>query len=187
MDCETLDGFKLSPERIKIALFSLPALAERRLIIVRHADRLPKESLEILEDFLKSGHDHASVVLDAVNWEAKGETRKNILLAVRTIGREEAAGANVFDMMDLVSRGDSVRALSILKEVIDRDGEPERFLGGMLWSWSNKIKPRIPAPKYKKGLLILQEADRQMKRVRFPERAYALEIAVVKLSSLLKV
>jgi hypothetical protein len=56
----------------------------------------------------------------------------------------------------------------------------------MLWAWSNKIKPRVPPAKYKKGLLILQEADHQLKRVRFPERGYALEIALVKLSCLLK-
>jgi DNA polymerase III delta subunit len=187
MDCETLDGFKLSTEKLKIALLSLPALAERRLIIVRHAERLSKENLELLEDFLKSTQTHASVVLDAAMWEAKSEARKNILLAVRTIGREEAAGVNVFDMMDLVGRGDVVRALGVLKEVIDRDGEPERVLGGMLWSWSNKVKPRVPAVKYKKGLLILQEADHQLKRVRFPEREYALEIALVRLFYLLKV
>jgi DNA polymerase III delta subunit len=186
MDCETLDGFKLSNEKLKIALLSLPALAERRLIIVRHAERLSKENLELLEDFLKSTQTHASVVLDAAMWEAKSEARKNILLAVRTIGREEAAGANVFDMMDLVGRGDAVRALGVLKDVIDRDGEPERVLGGMLWSWSNKVKPRVPAVKYKKGLLILQEADHQLKRVRFPDREYALEIALVKLFYLLK-
>jgi DNA polymerase III delta subunit len=186
MDCETLDGFKLSTEKLKIALLSLPALAERRLIIVRHAERLSQENLELLEDFLKSPQVHAAVVLDAATWEAKSEMRKNILLAVRTIGREEAAGANVFDMMNLVGRGDSVGALRILKEVIDREGEPERVLGGMLWSWSNKIKPRVPVGKYKKGLLILQEADHQLKRVRFPERGYALEIALVRLFYLLK-
>jgi DNA polymerase III delta subunit len=187
MDCETLDGFKLSTEKLKIALLSLPALAERRLIIVRHAERLSKENLTLLEDFLKSDQVHAAVVLDAMTWDAKSETRKNILLAVRTIGREEAAGSNVFDMMDFLGRGDSVRAIRILKEVVDRDGEPERVLGGMLWAWSNKLKPRVPAVKYKKGLLILQEADRQLKRVRFPERGYALEIALIKLFYLLKV
>ena len=187
MDCETVDGFKLSPEKFKIALMSLPALAERRLIIVRHAERLSKENLELLAEFLKAGHAHASVVLDAVTWEAKSEVRKNILHAVRTIGREDAAGANVFDMMDLVGRGDTSRALKILHEILERDEEPERVLGGILWAWSNKVKPRVQAPKYEKGLLILQEADYQLKRVRFPERGYALEIALVKLSSLIKV
>lgn len=186
MDCEALDGFKLPEEKLKIALLSLPALAERRLVIVRHAERLSKENLELLEDFFKAGHNNASVVLDAATWDSKSEVRKNILLAVRTIGREDAAGDNVFDMMDLLGRGDSVRALRVLKEISDRDGEPEKVLGGMLWAWSNKIKPRVPPAKYKKGLLILQEADHQLKRVRFPERGYALEIALVKLSCLLK-
>jgi DNA polymerase III delta subunit len=186
MDCETLDGFKLSLDKLKVALLSLPALAERRLVILRHAERLSKENLELLETFLRSGHDHVAVVLDAVSWEVKSETRKNILHAVRTIGREEAPGANVFDMMDLVGRGDTARALKLLKELFDRDEEPERILGGMVWAWSNKVKPRAPALKYKKGLLILQEADHQLKRVRFPDRGYALEIALVKLSYLLK-
>jgi DNA polymerase III delta subunit len=186
MDSETLDGHKLSPEKLKIALLSLPALAEKRFVHIRQAEKLSKENLALLEDFLKGDSSHVVVVLDAVSWEAKSEARKSILHAVRTIGREEAAGANVFDMMDLVGRGDTARALKVLKGLFDRDEEPERVLGGMIWAWSNKIKPRTQSPKYKKGLLILQEADHQLKRVRFPDRGYALEIALVKLSYLLR-
>jgi len=186
LDSETLDGHKLSPERLKIALLSLPALAEKRFVHIRQAGKLSKENLALLEDFLKGDTSHVVVVLDAVSWEMKSEARKNILHAVHTIGREEAAGANVFDLMDLVGRGDTARALKILKELFDREEEPERILGGMIWAWSNKVKPRVQAPRYKKGLLILQEADHQLKRVRFPERGYAVEIALVKLSYLLK-
>jgi DNA polymerase III delta subunit len=186
MDSESLDGHKLSPEKLKIALLSLPAMAEKRFVHIRQAEKLSKENLALLEDFLKGDNGHVVVVLDAASWEAKSEARKNILHAVRTIGREDAAGANVFDMMDLVGRGDTARALKLLKELFDRAEEPERVLGGMIWAWSNKIKPRIQPPKYKKGLLILQEADHQLKRVRFPDRGYAIEIALVKLSSLLK-
>ena len=186
MDSQSLDGLKLSAENLKIALMSLPALAEKRLVYIRQTEKLSKENLELLENFLKGDPQHVVVVLDAVSWDTRSATRKNMLGSVRTFGREEAAGANVFDLMDIVGRGDCARALNALKELYDRDEEPERLLGGMLWAWSNKLKPRISADKYKKGLLILQEADRYLKRVRFPDRGYALEIALVKLSLLAK-
>ncbi len=184
LDSETLDSFKLSPEKLKIAILSLPALAEKRLVHIRQAEKLSKENVALLESLLKSGLEHVVIVLDALAWDARSEARKNIQSFVRTIGREAEAGANVFDLMDWVARGDSARALTALKDLYDRDEVPEMLLGGMLWAWSNKIKPRVPVGKYKKGLLVLQEADRNLKRARFPDRGYPLEIALVKLSLL---
>ena len=185
LDQEFFDGHKLSSEKLKIALLSLPALASRRLIRIHRADKLSDENLIILEDFLRSDQEHAIIVLDAVKW-GKSEARKNILSLVTVIGREEEKGANVFNVMDCVVDGKLPRALKILNELFDQEEAPDMMLGGMIWAWSNKAKSRVPSQVYKKGLLVLQEADMCLKRSKFPERGYALEVAVVKLSSLLK-
>ena len=186
LDQESLDGHKLSSEKLKIALLSLPALASQRLIHIHRAEKLSEENLAILENFLQSDQEHAIIVLDAVKW-GKSEARKDILSYVKVIGREEEKGANVFDVMDCVVSGRLPKALQILNELFDQEEAPEVILGGMIWAWSNKAKGRVPALGYKKGLLVLQEADMCLKRSKFPERGYALEVAVVKLSSLLKV
>ncbi|MBF0122996.1 MAG: hypothetical protein HQL21_06290 [Candidatus Omnitrophica bacterium] len=185
LDQETLDGHKLSSEKLKIALLSLPALASQRLIRISRSEKLSKENLAILEAFLSSDQDHAIVVLDAAQW-GKSEAHKNILSCVQVIGREEEKGANVFDVMDCVVSARLPMALKTLNELFDQEEAPEVILGGMIWAWSNKAKGRVPSLVYKKGLLVLQEADMCLKRSKFPDRGYALEVAVVKLSSLLK-
>lgn len=186
LDQESLDGHKLSPERLKVALLSLPALSSQRLIHIHRAEKLSKENLALLETFLQSGQDHAIVVLDALEWP-KTEARKNILSFVKTIGAEEGKGSSVFDMMDWVLTGNLTKTLKTLHELFDQDDAPEAILGGMVWAWSNKAKMRVSVQAYKKGLLVLQEADMCLKRSKFPDRGYALEVALVKISSLLKV
>ena len=184
LDLEILDGHKLSAEKLKIALVSLPALALQRIVHIQRADRLSKENLALVEDFLKAGHENAVLVLEAESWDARVTAKKNILSLVNAVGSAPAEGANVFDMMDIVAVGNASGVLKALKELMDNDEQPEKLLGGIVWAWSNRIKGRVSRESYKKGLLVLQEADNHLKRSRFPERGYALEVALVKLSAL---
>ena len=184
LDLESLDANKLTPEKLKIALMSLPGLAPCRLVHIYRADKLAKEPLELLLAFLKGEHAHVVVVLEADTWDAGTKTRGELTKLLKKTGVDAAAKASVFDMMNAVADGNSAKALRTLKILLTDDEAPERLLGGMVWAWSNKIKARMSAQGYKKGLLVLQEADMGLKRSRFPEREYALEVAVVKLSLL---
>ena len=186
LDSETLDGHKLSAERLKVALLSLPALGRQRLIHIRQAERLTKQNIALLAEFFKAGHAHAVVVLDALAWDGTGEEHRSVRDAVKILGRPAEKGSTVFQMMDHVIAGEMAVALKLLKTLFERDEQPERLLGGMVWAWSNNAKPRLRPDAYKKGLLVLQEADNHIKRSRFPEREYALEVATVKLSLLTK-
>ena len=58
-----------------------------------------------------------------------------------------------------------------------------QLMGGLVWFWG-KLKQRISAEKFKKGLLHLQEADLNIKRSRI-KAEYALEVLVVKLCLLI--
>jgi DNA polymerase III delta subunit len=187
LDFEILDGHKLTSEAIKVALASAPALSVRRLVLISRAEKLSKENLATIEQFLKDTPENPVLFLEAASWDMKSETRKSIRARLQVIGTVEKDGRNVFDMMDAVCTGNTVDALALLKELLNRGEEEERLIGGMVWAWSNKMKGRTSVERYKKGLLILQEADHHLKRSRFPSREQALEIAVVKLSSMLKV
>ena len=186
LDFESLDGHKLSAEKLKIALYALPGVAARRLVHIYRADKLAKENLQLILDFLSSEHAHATLVLEAEQWDSGTKTRGDITRLLKTAGVEAASAATVFDMMNVVAAGDNVAALRALKELFDQGEAPEKLFGGVLWAWTNRIKARIRPEVYKKGLLVLQEADRALKRSHFPEREYALEILVVKLSLLVK-
>ena len=58
-------------------------------------------------------------------------------------------------------------------------------MGALVWFWG-KSQDRMPGERFRKGLLVLQEADVNIKRSRLkPE--YAVEVAVIKLMRLLEV
>ena len=187
MDFERLDGHKLSSEALKVALTSVPALAVRRLVLISRAEKLSKENLLTIEKFLSDSPENPVLFLEASAWDMKSGSRKAIRARLQVIGGLEKEGRNVFDMMDLVCAGNTAEALMLLRELLGRGEEEERMLGAMVWSWSHKMRGRTSADRYKKGLLFLQEADHNLKRSRFPSREQALETAVVKLSSMLKV
>ena len=187
LDSEILDGHKLTSEALTVALTSIPALAIRRLVLISRAEKLSKENLVTIERFLKDTPENPVLFLEASAWDLKSELRKSIRTRVQVIGSEQKEGRNAFDMMDEVCAGQTVAALELLKDLLRRGEEEGRLVGAMLWSWTHKIKGRTSAEKYKKGLRVIQEADYNLKRSRFPSREQALEFAVVKLSSMLKV
>ncbi|NLE64664.1 MAG: hypothetical protein GX606_01965 [Elusimicrobia bacterium] len=183
-DCEELDGRKLSVERFKIALGGLPAVAAQRLIHLRQAEKI-NAACEALLLKVISGEEETSAVLflEAATWPQRTSARKAIAAGCVILSHEEKE-VSVFDLMDRLA--DRVAALKILKEIQDREEAPEKLLGGMVWAWANKYKRRLSAESYKKGLLILQEADRHLKRSHYPQRGQAVEIAVIRLSLLAK-
>lgn len=186
LDFESLDAHKLTPEKIKIALFSLPGRSPQRLVHVYHAEKLPKETLEWLLNFLKSEHAHVVLVLEADEWDASTKMRGEVTKFLKVAGANAPKELNVFDMMNMVAAGNNAGALRGLKKLFDHDEPAQQLLGGMLWAWSNRVKNGVSSDVYKKGLLVLQEADLALKRSRFPEKEHALEVAVVRLSLLVK-
>ena len=147
--------------------------------------------LEHLADVRFSGYPYNSTypgnITSATGGKLLDEStkmRQTLASFFKKIGSEAPEGANVFDLMTLVQAGNTAKVLRTLTSIFQSGEEPERLLGGMLWAWSNKIKGRVPPVVYKKGLLLLQEADMALKRSKFPDRENALEILVVKLSSL---
>ncbi|NTV30210.1 MAG: hypothetical protein HGA80_09040 [Candidatus Omnitrophica bacterium] len=187
MDFEKLDGHKLSSEDLKVALTSAPALSIRRLVLISRAEKLSKENLTTIEKFLSDAPENPVLFLEAASWELKSDARKSIRARLQVIGAPEKEGRNVFDMMDAVCSGNTVDALGLLKDLLAQGEEAEKLIGAMVWAWSHKMRGRTSAERYKKGLLVLQEADYNLKRSRFPVREQALEIAIVKLSAMLKV
>jgi hypothetical protein len=76
-------------------------------------------------------------------------------------------------------------ALVSLQDFLENDAV-ENIIGGVRWWWVNKAKGKIPAEKYKKGLLVIQVADERIKLSGLLSREQAVEVALVKLSLLLK-
>ncbi|MBF0619620.1 MAG: hypothetical protein HQL19_05580 [Candidatus Omnitrophica bacterium] len=177
------DGRRLRGEDLQKAFLALPVLAPQRLIHIRVAEKLSKENLELVLAFLKEGDSAAVLVLDAAEWDGTTKTRGAIQAMMKVVGAVSEAGPSTFRMMDAVTAGRASAALLMLKKILDDGTAEEWILGGMRSSWV-KFKSGVSADKYKKGLLVLQEADIALKRSRYPSRENVLEVTVVKLASL---
>ncbi len=186
-DCETFDGNKLSAKTLEIALYSYPAIAGKKLVVVRRAEKLDEAALTMIVRFLDDNNAHVVLVLDATSWDGRSGLKKNIRERLQpAIAAAPEKVHTVFDMMDTAFGGTIADGLKLLNMLLERGEAEEMLLGGMIWHWSNRVKGRTSADKYKKGLLVLQEADENLKRSRFPKREHALEVALVKLTSLLR-
>jgi len=124
------------------------------------------------------------LILDSDEASPKNSFLKNIssFAKVMRFG-SDAVKMNVFDMTRRMENRDSPGALKILEKLMSGGDHPLQIIGGLIWFWG-KSKNRLSGDQFKKGLLVLQEADLNIKRSRIkPE--YAVEIAVTKLSSLI--
>ena len=181
-DYESLSASKLDPEDLKKSLISLPAIASKRLIIIRDCHRLSAHNQELIVEFLEKSFQHAVLVLDSGEWDQKNSFLKKIRRMVELVEFSSSPKLNVFDLTKAIDLKKEVEALKILDQLTSGGTHPLQVLGGIVWFWG-QTRSRLSAKQFEGGLLALQEADLNIKRSRLkPE--YAVELLVVKLCSL---
>jgi hypothetical protein len=181
-DFTGLDGHGLDFNDLKAALLTAPAVAERRIILISRAEKLSDRNLELVDHVVSDPAMPCVVVLEAASWDKRSALRKSILEKVKVSGGGEEK--NVFDLLRDLPR-DRAGVLARLAGLLEDDAV-ENILGAVRWWWVHKIKGTVPAEKYKKGLLVIQEADERIKLSGLLAREQTVEVALVKLSLLLK-
>lgn len=182
-DYECLHGVKLDPATLKKALIALPAVAKKRLILIRAAEKLSPHNKEIILEFVRSGARHAEVVLESDELSFKGAFFRDVMsiAQVTRFGRE-GKKKDIWDVTRAIEARNPGEALKVLDVLFQGGESPVKIMGGLVWFWGG-LRNRVSVDGFKKGLLVLQEADLNIKRTRLrPE--HAVEIAITKLSSL---
>ena len=185
-DWEVLHANKLDPADFKKSLAALPVLAAKRVVVLRLAEKLSPANKDLIREFFKEKKEHVILVLDSN--ELKGEDRfwetlRSALSAKIEICSQKTS-TNVFDMTKAIGASDSREALKLLNNLFNEGQHPLQIIGVLVWFWGNKMKAKVSGEDFKKGLLILQEADLNIKRSRLdPE--HAIETAVVKLTEII--
>lgn len=181
-DYEVLHADKLDRDILKQALIALPAVAKKRLIVLRTIQKLSPHNKKIILEFLETIDDRIVFILDADDANLKNSFITKVSAKAKVQKFPKGAKQNVFDMTRAMSARDPVEVFTILSELLSDGIHPLQILGGLIWYWGN-TRNRMSADRFKKGLLILQEADLNIKRSRLkPE--YAIEVLVTKLISL---
>lgn len=183
-DYELLSGFKLDPDVLKKALSALPAIAKTRLILIRDVEKLSSHNKNMILDFVLAENRHAELILDSDEFDPKSEFLRDAMPVVRVMRfQRRGEKKDIWSMTKSMESRNPGHALKILNTLLEEGDSPVRILGGLVWFWGS-VRSRVSADGFKKGLLVLQEADLNIKRSRLrPE--YAVEIAVTKLSSLI--
>lgn len=183
-DYELLHGAKLEPAVLKKALMNLPAIAPKRLIVIRECHKLVPQNQEILVQFLEKSFDHAVLVLDSDDWNMKDSFVKKVRRMVEVVEFSARQEINIFNLSSAIEARREVDALKILDQILESGIHPLQVLGVLVWFWG-KSRSRLSKEKFESGLLALQEADLNIKRSRLrPE--YSIELLVVKLLNLME-
>jgi hypothetical protein len=180
-DFSNLDGHGLDFNDLKAALLTAPAVADRRVVLISRAEKLNDRNLELIDHVISVPGASCIIVLEASTWDRRSALRKGIAGKVKVSGGKEEKV--IFDLLDGLPH-DHAGVLTGLQEFLEREAA-ENILGGVRWWWVNRHKGKMPAAKYKKGLLVIQEADERIKLSSLLAKEPALEVALVKLSLLL--
>jgi len=183
-DYEILYGANLKPDELKKSLMAIPAVASKRIILLRSCHKLNQQNKEIILKFIETGHDKIILILDGDT--SAGETAgfiTKIRRQAEVVDCRMGIKQNIFDMTKEMKSRHPAQALKILYEQLAAGEHPVKIMGALVWFWG-KTRSSVSANEFHKGLIFLREADLNIKRSRLPSE-YAVEVLVVKLCSLL--
>lgn len=175
---------------MKKSLLDLPAVAKKRVVVLTMIQKLNEQNKDIILDVLSKEYAHSVLILDADVLDVKNVFIKAIKARAEVFTFSLGIKKTVWDMIDAVKVKKQSKALGILSDLLEGSVEPPQavvvqIMGALIWAWGNmKKRKSLSGEQFKKGLLVLQEADLNIKRTRL-DPVQALEMCVVKLSCLL--
>ena len=158
----------------------MPAVAPRRLILIRHIHKLKNDVASALASYCKEATQYCDVILET-SMELKGELKDLVSFAkVSNFGFK--GELNIFDMTKLMSLKKTTESLKMLYEFYNQGMYPLQMMGALVWYWGKEGRV-CGKERFEKGLKALQEADLNIKRSRLNPQ-YAVEKLVVELGLL---
>lgn len=158
-------------------------MQKKRLIVIRAIEKLTSPNKKLILDFIQSQQEQAVLILDSDNVELKNSFVNQVKPIVNFAKFQKTSKLNVFDMTRAMTDRHPAKALKILSGLLAEGNHPLQIMGGLIWFWGNS-KNRLVEDNFKKGLVVLQEADLNIKRSRLkPE--HAMEVLVAKLCLLI--
>ena len=183
-DFDNFDAGQLPADALKKALLTLPAIAPRRLIIVRQIHKLKSAAAAVLVNFCRKPLGHCDVILESVEKTLKAAELKELPMHARAVVFGGPAKPNAFDMTRLMSANRTAEALKMLNGFYRDNVHPLRIMWTLVEFWGREGRA-LGKERFERGLKSLEAADLNIKRSRLdPE--YAVEKVVVELVELQK-
>lgn len=176
-NCDTLYAQEISLKDIQERLLGIPLKSAKRLIIIRDALSLDRQSRDFLLTYSKKPQKQIVLVLDFDRYEFKDEFVKGISAYASVIRFKEALEPDSFALSRQIELRKTDSALRILNQLLKNGEAPERILGGLRYSWE---KRDIVTADARKKLKLLLNCDIEIKTGRL-KAPFALEKLVVSL------
>ncbi len=182
-DYERLDGADIDAQQLKEALWAMPAVGLKRLVVLSRVHKLDTPSKKILLEFIAQNRTDVDLVVDAGGVDTNSSFLKQLMVGAQIYQTPAPPRQNVFAVTHALSNHDHVQACRILSSLFSGGEHPLQIMGGLVWFWG-KLRFKLSKENFHQGLRMLQESDLNIKRSHLNAQ-HALELLVVKLSTII--
>lgn len=165
---------------IQERLLAIPLKSAKRIIIIKDAHSLDRESRDFLLAYSKKPHKQLVLVLDFEQYDYKDEFIKGISAHVSVMRFKETVNPDAFVLNRQIELRKTDSALRTLNQLLKNGEAPERILGGLRYAWEKQSIATLDA---KRKLKLLLNCDIEIKTGRL-KPAFALEKLVISLCGL---
>jgi DNA polymerase III delta subunit len=162
---------------IQERFLSIPLKSAKRIVVIKDAHSLDKESRDFLLAFSKKPNKQLILVLDFTQYDYKDEFIKEICAYARLLRFKETVNPDTFALNRQIELRKTDSALRLLNQLLKNGEAPERILGGLRYAWE---KQDIQSLIGRRKLKLLLGADLEIKTGRL-RPAFALEKLVISL------
>ncbi|MDD5108491.1 MAG: hypothetical protein PHC29_03155 [Candidatus Omnitrophica bacterium] len=177
---DTLYAKEVTLRDIQERLLVIPLQSAKRIIVIKEAHSLDKESSDFLLAYSKKPHKQLVLVFDFQQYDYKDEFIKGISAHACVMRFKETVNPDAFVLNRQIELKRTDSALRILDQLLKNGEAPERILGGLRFAWE---KQNIAALDAKRKLKLMLNCDIEIKTGRL-KPAFALEKLVVSLCGL---
>lgn len=170
----------LSLKELQEKLLSLPSAGSRRLIVIKEAEALKRESKDFIIRYAQKPHPRLILILDVFQAQRRDEFTENLSRAARVLRFKEGLSVDTFSLSRQIGLGQAAAALQVLSHLLQKGERPEWILGGLRYAWE---KDNGAPAKMAKRLKLLVNCDLEIKTGRL-KPAFALEKLIICLCGL---
>ncbi len=162
---------------IQERLLAIPLKSAKRIILIKDAHSLDRESRDFLLSYSKKPQKEVILVFDFEEYDYKDEFIKGVSAQASVMRFKERVNPDAFFLNRQIELRKTGPALRVLNQLLINGEAPERILGGLRYAWE---KQGLASSDARRKLRLLLNCDLEIKTGRL-RPAFALEKLVVSL------
>lgn len=168
---------ELNLKDLQKMLLCLPFKSSKRIVVIKDAQNLKDDIKEFILKYVKNPQAKIVLVLDISRYLPQDTFVRSIQKHGQVFRFKEPIHLDTFTLSRLIDSKKTSYALQTLNQLLRNGEKPERILGGLRYSWENRVASPLQT---RKKLKILLNCDIDIKTGRL-RSDFALERCVISL------